>query len=103
MIVQYSYSTLGVSALLEVDEIPSVLDMDWKEGLSRWVQITDELERRIEAGEYEPGDRVPSVLSIMQEFQVASATAQKSLVGLRDRGLIKTYPGMGSYVKQRGS
>lgn len=101
--MQYSYSTLGVSALLEVDEIPSVLDMDWKEGLSRWVQITDELERRIEAGEYEPGDRVPSVLSIMQEFQVASATAQKSLVGLRDRGLIKTYPGMGSYVKQRGS
>ncbi|MGW8433563.1 GntR family transcriptional regulator [Nocardiopsis sp. NPDC055879] len=101
--MQYSYSTLGVSALLEVDEILSVLDMDWKEGLSRWVQITDELERRIEAGEYEPGDRVPSVLSIMQEFQVASATAQKSLVGLRDRGLIKTYPGMGSYVKQRGS
>ena len=101
--MQYIYSTLGVSALLEVDEIPSVLDMDWKEGLSRWVQITDELERRIETGEYEPGDRVPSVLSIMQEFQVASATAQKSLVGLRDRGLIKTYPGMGSYVKQRGS
>lgn len=100
MIYQFIYSMLGVPGLLGMGGIPSVLKMKWKEGLPRWVQITDELERRIQTGEYVPGDRVPSVLSIMQEYQVASATAQKSLVGLRSRGLIETFPGMGSYVKR---
>lgn len=100
---QFVYSTLDVVGLLRAHGLPSVPDMKWKEGLSRWVQITDDLERRIQKGEYSPGDRVPSVLSIMQEYEVASATAQKALVGLRSRGLIETFPGMGSYVKHQGA
>ncbi|WP_047867840.1 winged helix-turn-helix domain-containing protein [Nocardiopsis sp. RV163] len=74
--------------------------MDWREGLPRWVQIADELERRIREGEYPPGSRVPSVLRLMEEFQVASATAQKALSGLRDRGLTRTEPGIGSTVRE---
>ncbi|PDP88491.1 GntR family transcriptional regulator [Glycomyces fuscus] len=74
--------------------------MEWREGLPRWVQIADELERRIREGEYPPGSRVPSVLKLMDEFQVASATAQKALSGLRDRGLTRTEPGIGSTVRE---
>lgn len=74
--------------------------MEWEEG-PRWVQITDQLEERIRAGVYAPGERVPSVLGVAEEYKVAVATAQKALKGLRDRGLTKTFSGMGSYVKQR--
>ena len=91
---------LDTPELLDIHRIPTVLRMEWEEGLSRWVQITDDLERRIQAGEYAPGERVPSVLAIMERYGVASATAHKALAGLRNRGLTKTYPGMGSYVKR---
>ncbi|MBE3000156.1 winged helix-turn-helix transcriptional regulator [Nocardiopsis sp. HNM0947] len=74
--------------------------MRWKELLPRWVQITDELERQIQSGRYSPGERVPSVLTVMEQYGVASATAHKALVGLRDRGLTETHPGLGSYVKR---
>lgn len=74
--------------------------MEWEEGLPRWVQITDDLEKQIQSGEYAPGERVPSVLTIMERYGVASATAHKALAGLRNRGHTKTYPGMGSYVKR---
>lgn len=80
--------------------------MEWREGVPRWVQIADELERRIQEGAYPPGSRVPSVLKLMDEFQVASATAQKALAalaalaGLRNRGLTRTEPGIGSTVRE---
>ncbi|WP_116246296.1 winged helix-turn-helix domain-containing protein [Nocardiopsis sp. FIRDI 009] len=73
--------------------------MQWQEGVPRWTQIADELERRIRSGEYAAGERVPSVMRIQDEFKVASATAQKALSGLRNRGLTYTEPGLGSFVR----
>ncbi|GAA1758034.1 MULTISPECIES: winged helix-turn-helix domain-containing protein [Streptomonospora] len=64
------------------------------------MQIADELERRIRSGVYPPGSRVPSVLALMDEFGVASATAHKALAGLRNRGLTYTEPGIGSTVRK---
>ncbi len=92
---------LGVPALPLVSSVPSVPDMRWREGVPRWVQIADELEKRIRDGRYRPGERVPSVLAIMDEFKVASATAHKALAGLRDRGLTYTEPGIGSTVREQ--
>ncbi|GAA4893649.1 hypothetical protein GCM10023405_10140 [Streptomonospora salina] len=79
--------------------MPSFRRVQWREGVPRWVQIADELERRIHTGRYPSGSRVPSVLQLMDEFGVASATAQKALSGLRDRGLTRTEPGIGSTVR----
>ena len=75
--------------------------MEWQEGIPRWTQIADDLERRIQEGEYSPGERVPSVLRLMETYGVASATAQKALSGLRARGLTRTDPGIGSTVRKR--
>ncbi|ASU85072.1 GntR family transcriptional regulator [Nocardiopsis gilva YIM 90087] len=74
--------------------------MKFREDVPRWRQIADELERRIRDGEYPPGTRVPSVVLIQEEFEVASATAQKALSGLRNRGLTYTEPGLGSFVRR---
>ncbi|SIO87624.1 winged helix-turn-helix domain-containing protein [Nocardiopsis sp. JB363] len=74
--------------------------MEWEEG-PRWVQITDQLEERIRAGVYAPGERVPSIAEVAEEYQVSTSTAQKAFRGLRARGLTKTFSGMGSYVRRR--
>jgi DNA-binding GntR family transcriptional regulator len=61
------------------------------------VQIANELERRIRSGEYPPEYPIYEV-RLTQEFGVARVTARKATVILRDRGLIFTVRGMGSFV-----
>lgn len=65
-------------------------------------QIAAILRKRIEDGEYRPGARLPSVVTLMQTFGVAHLTAQKALRVLVDEGLAEMSPGMGTYVKAPG-
>lgn len=63
------------------------------------VQIADEIERRIRTGEYGPKHPVYEV-RIVQEFGVARDTARKATMILRERELIFTVRGLGSFVVQ---
>jgi DNA-binding GntR family transcriptional regulator len=67
----------------------------------RYRQIAEILAGRIEAGELEPDRPIPSEAQIQQEFGVARETARKSVAILRERGLVVTVPGMGTYVRGR--
>lgn len=53
---------------------------------------------RIRTGEYKPGERIPSLVALIEEFGIANATGQKVMRALRADGLIRTEPGMGSFV-----
>ncbi|MGA5820771.1 TetR/AcrR family transcriptional regulator C-terminal domain-containing protein [Kitasatospora sp. NPDC094028] len=57
-----------------------------------------ELRRRIVAGELAPGARVPSTRRITREWGVAMATATKVLTRLREEGLVRAVPGVGTVV-----
>ncbi|MEU6766388.1 winged helix-turn-helix domain-containing protein [Streptomyces sp. NPDC046853] len=72
--------------------------MQFAPDIPRWRQVADVIRRRIEDGTYAPRTRVPSVAQIIDEFGIATATAQKVHRGLRAEGLIYTEPGMGSFV-----
>ena len=61
------------------------------------VQIADEVEKRIRSGQYPPNHPIFEV-RLLQEFGVARETARKATTVLRNRGLIRTQRGMGSYV-----
>ncbi|WP_030204179.1 TetR/AcrR family transcriptional regulator C-terminal domain-containing protein [Streptomyces sp. NRRL S-87] len=63
-----------------------------------YVRIAAELRRRIEEGELRPGDRVPSTRAITQRWGVAMATASKVLAALRQEGLVRAVPGVGTVV-----
>ncbi|NRQ35760.1 winged helix-turn-helix transcriptional regulator [Nonomuraea sp. NN258] len=72
--------------------------MEWKPGVPRWVQVYEHLKGKIESGELPPGSQVPSVLRLQQIYGIATATGQKVHRALRRDGLIRTEPGMGSFV-----
>jgi GntR family transcriptional regulator len=61
-----------------------------------WRQITDDLRRRIQAGEWT--GRLPSEKTFAQEYGVAVNTVRKAMAALRNEGLIQTDKGWGSYV-----
>ncbi|MDP4503794.1 GntR family transcriptional regulator [Nonomuraea turcica] len=76
-------------------------EQEWKPGIPRWVQVYEILKGEIERGELAPGDQVPSVLKLQQMYGIATATGQKVHRALRRDGLIRTEPGMGSFVAER--
>jgi DNA-binding GntR family transcriptional regulator len=65
-----------------------------------WRQIAQIYRDKIESGELQAGDRVPSIRTLAQEYGVATTTAQKVIEALRDEGLIVTSP-MGAFVAER--
>ncbi|MER6348159.1 winged helix-turn-helix domain-containing protein [Streptomyces sp. NPDC001595] len=75
--------------------------MQFAPDIPRWRQVAEVIRGRIEDGTYPPRTRVPSVMQIIAEFGIATATAQKVLQNLRKEGLIYTEPGLGSFVAQR--
>ena len=61
-------------------------------------RIAAELRARIESGELAPGERVPSAREITRRWGVAIATASRVLAALRDEGLVRAVPGVGTVV-----
>ncbi|WP_432941141.1 GntR family transcriptional regulator [Kribbella sp. CA-253562] len=61
-------------------------------------QIATEIRNRISNGDLQAGDLVPSVRSLMRDYGVALATAQRALSSLRAEGYIKPERGVGSVV-----
>ena len=63
------------------------------------MQLAALLRGQIERGELQPGDRLPSQATLVQQYGVARMTAGKALQVLVDEGLAVVVPGMGTYVK----
>ncbi|MFD5566675.1 GntR family transcriptional regulator [Streptomyces cadmiisoli] len=63
-----------------------------------WRQIAAVIVQRIEDGTYPAGSRVPSVVEISAEFEVAASTAQKVLGYLKTEGLVRAEVGLGTFV-----
>ncbi len=58
-----------------------------------WREIADDLRRRIEAGEWAAGDRLPSVRELMAEFGTSSpAAVTRAIRELASEGLLLTDP-----------
>ncbi|MEV8567789.1 TetR/AcrR family transcriptional regulator C-terminal domain-containing protein [Streptomyces sp. NPDC051322] len=63
-----------------------------------YLRIAAELRSRIADGTLSPGELVPSTRAITREWGVAMATATKALAALRQDGLVRAVPGVGTVV-----
>ena len=79
-----------------------VTDLSWELVNDRpiWVQLIEQLTRRIVSGEYPPGARVPSVRDLAAEAGVNPNTMQRALSGLEERGLLVAQRSIGRFVTQ---
>lgn len=66
-------------------------------------QIAAVFRQRIEDGIWSPGDRLPSLDSLMQEFSVARVTIREAMKLLREEGLLLPERGRGTVVTRRAS
>ena len=73
-------------------------EIDRGSAIPAYRQVAGVLRGRIERGEYEPGQRLPSVTGLVQTYGIAQLTARKALHVLVQEGLAEVSPGMGTYV-----
>ncbi|MFC5821948.1 GntR family transcriptional regulator [Nonomuraea sp. NPDC050478] len=68
-----------------------------------YVQVAADLRRRIEAGEYPPRRRLPSVVALEHEYGVARNTVLKAIGLLRNSGIVYTVRNWGTVVRGTGA
>jgi DNA-binding GntR family transcriptional regulator len=65
-----------------------------------YVAVADHIAARIAVGELQPGARLPAERDLAVEYGVAYLTVRRATALLRDRGLIVTIHGRGTYVAE---
>jgi GntR family transcriptional regulator len=66
-----------------------------------WEQLAAILRSRIESRELRPGDRIPSAVSLAQQYDLAPGTVRKALMQLQQEGLVESRVGWGSFVAEK--
>ena len=66
--------------------------------LPSYVQISEAIARRITAGQWLDGERLPPERAMAAEFGVAVGTLRKALSRLQKQDLIRSKQGSGNYI-----
>jgi DNA-binding GntR family transcriptional regulator len=61
-------------------------------------RVANDLEAKIRAGDLLPGEQVPSMARLSEEYGIARGTARRVLVTLKDEGYVYITPGWGTFV-----
>ena len=64
-------------------------------------QVARDIEKDITAGRLAPDTRLPSEVDLSQQYGVARMTVRRAVAQLRDKGLVVTVHGRGSFVAPR--
>jgi GntR family transcriptional regulator len=59
--------------------------------------VAADLRRRIAAGEWQPGEALPTVAALAGHYQVSKATVTRTLRILADEGLVRVVPRWGTF------
>lgn len=63
-----------------------------------YVQVADDIQARIKAGQLQVGARLPGERELADQYRIAYGTARRVIQELRDRGLVQTVPSKGTFI-----
>ena len=66
-----------------------------------YLQIMDEISRRVALGDWAPGFRLPSIRELAAELKVSVITVKRAYLELERAGVIVTQQGRGSFVSEK--
>jgi len=83
--------------MLTMDRMPAT-PVNPRGPVLAYLQVAGDLAARITSGEFAPGDRLPAERDLAVEYGCAYDTVRRATAVLRDRGLIVTVHGRGTFV-----
>lgn len=66
-----------------------------------YLRVLSALREKITSGEWLPGEQVPSLDKLSQDYSVSRVTARKAVQALIAEGLLETEPRWGTFVKDK--
>jgi GntR family transcriptional regulator len=63
-----------------------------------YLQVASALSRRIETGEWKPGEKMSTLAELEAEYQVARVTVRQAVEVLQEEGLVRCLQGKGTFV-----
>lgn len=71
-------------------------------GQKLYMQIAEQIRLMIEDGQFHPGDKLPPLKSLAEQFDCSRATVREAVGALRGQGLVEFRHGDGTYVRTAG-
>ncbi len=76
-------------------------EIDYASGLPVWIQVKNRIAYLIGAGEYAPGDQLPTVRALAVSLDISYNTVNRAYMDLEREGYIVTRKGRGPFVAER--
>lgn len=67
----------------------------------KYIEISNDIIKSIESGEYQPGDKIPSENELIKKYNASNTTARKSLLETELKGWATRIKGKGTFVLNR--
>src|ERR1700722_7151459 len=68
--------------------------------LARYERVKEHIRTRILSGEWRPGDRIPSEVTLVRELGVSRMTINRALRELAEQGVLTRFSGVGTFVAE---
>lgn len=75
--------------------------IDHSSGLPVWIQVKNRISYLIGAGQYVPGDRLPTVRALAVDLDISYNTVNRAYMDLEREGFITTRKGRGTFIADR--
>jgi len=76
------------------------MPLDKHSSVPLYAQLKEILLARIESGEYQPGERIPTEMQLCEEMQLSRPTVRQAVSELVSEGLLEIYKGRGTFVRE---
>jgi GntR family transcriptional regulator len=76
-------------------------DIDFRSKVPSYRQLAGRIRDAIAAGDYGPGDPIPSLRTLQQKTGLAMGTVQHAIAVLEEEGVVHTVRGRGTFVSPR--
>ena len=77
------------------------MEIDHEGEIPVYLQLAEIIRAQIESGELRPRRPIPSKRYLVERYEVARSTVDKTVAVLKSEGLIITVPGKGLFVRDR--
>lgn len=74
------------------------MSIDFPNPFLRYSFVESTLAQEIAAGRWQPGTRLPGESALIERFGVSRSTVPRATQNLALRGLVKVFPGRGTFV-----
>lgn len=81
--------------------MPTGFVLSQSDGRPMYLQIIEQITRRIAVGDWKAGELIPSIRQLAADLQVSVITVKRAYLELEREGLILTHHGKGSVVAAR--